>query len=234
MSATTRRPLSPLRQRIATRLVNAQQSAAIVTAFDEADLGALLELRREVQPAFTLKHGLKLGLMPFFIKATVAALRHVPALSARIDGDEVIENHGFDLCVAIATPAGLVVPVLRDCDQQSFSDLARNLADLAEKARASQLTPADLQGGVFTLTNTGADGPLSGTAILNAPQSGLLALHAIQQRPVARDGRVLIRPMLNLALSYDHRLIDGADAAAFLTHAKSTLETPVRLLLEGC
>jgi 2-oxoglutarate dehydrogenase E2 component (dihydrolipoamide succinyltransferase) len=231
---TTRRKLSMLRRKIATQLVNAQQTAAILTTFNEVDLSAVQDLRSQVQDAFQLKHGVKLGLMSFFIKATVTALQKVPALNARIDGDEVIENHFYDLAVAISTPTGLIAPVLRDCDQKSFADLERELAELATRARAGQLTIADLQGGVFTLSNGGVFGSLFSTPILNAPQSGLLGMHAIQQRPVARDGQVVIRPMMYLALSYDHRLVDGKDAVAFLSQLKSSLETPISLLLTAC
>jgi 2-oxoglutarate dehydrogenase E2 component (dihydrolipoamide succinyltransferase) len=223
-----------LRRKIATQLVNAQQTAAILTTFNEVDLSAVQDLRNQVQDAFQLKHGVKLGLMSFFIKATVTALQKVPALNARIDGDEVIENHFYDLAVAISTPTGLIAPVLRDCDQKSFADLERELAELATRARAGQLTIADLQGGVFTLSNGGVFGSLFSTPILNAPQSGLLGMHTIQQRPVARDGQVVIRPMMYLALSYDHRLVDGKDAVAFLSQLKSSLETPISLLLTAC
>ena len=231
---TTRRKLSMLRRKIATQLVNAQQTAAILTTFNEVDLSAVQDLRNQVQDAFQLKHGVKLGLMSFFIKATVTALQKVPALNARIDGDEVIENHFYDLAVAISTPTGLIAPVLRDCDQKSFADLERELAELAARARAGQLTIADLQGGVFTLSNGGVFGSLFSTPILNSPQSGLLGMHTIQQRPVARDGQVVIRPMMYLALSYDHRLVDGKDAVAFLSQLKSSLETPISLLLTAC
>jgi 2-oxoglutarate dehydrogenase E2 component (dihydrolipoamide succinyltransferase) len=231
---TTRRKLSLLRRKIATQLVNAQQTAAILTTFNEVDMSAVMELRSQVQESFTQKYGFKLGLMSFFIKATVAALKQVPALNARIDGTDVIENHFYDISVAIATATGLIVPVLRECDQKSFAELERELADLAEKARAGKLTLADLQGGVFTISNGGVYGSLLSTPILNAPQSGLLGMHTIQQRPVARDGEVVIRPMMYLALSYDHRLVDGKDAVTFLNQLKTSLETPIHLLLEAC
>jgi 2-oxoglutarate dehydrogenase E2 component (dihydrolipoamide succinyltransferase) len=231
---TTRRKLSLLRRKIATQLVNAQQTAAILTTFNEVDMSAVMELRSQVQESFTQKYGFKLGLMSFFIKATVAALKQVPTLNARIDGTDVIENHFFDISVAIATATGLIVPVLRECDQKSFAELERELADLAEKARAGKLTLADLQGGVFTISNGGVYGSLLSTPILNAPQSGLLGMHTIQQRPVARDGEVVIRPMMYLALSYDHRLVDGKDAVTFLNQLKASLETPIHLLLEAC
>jgi 2-oxoglutarate dehydrogenase E2 component (dihydrolipoamide succinyltransferase) len=223
-----------LRRKLATQLVNAQQTAAILTTFNEVDMTAVMDLRHQVQEAFTAKYGIKLGLMAFFIKASVAALKQVPILNARIDGGEVIENHFFDISVAISTPAGLIVPVLRDCERKSLAELERELADLAGKARAGQLTLADLQGGVFTISNGGVYGSLLSTPILNAPQSGLLGMHAIQQRPVARAGQVVIRPMMYLALSYDHRLIDGKEAVTFLNQLKACLETPLGLLLEGC
>lgn len=231
---TTRRKLSMLRRKIATQLVNAQQTAAILTTFNELDMTAVMALRSQVKEAFLQKHGVKLGLMALFIKASVAALKHVPALNARIDGTDVIENHFYDIAVAIGTPTGLIVPVLRDCDQKSIADLERELAGLVAKALSGQLTIADLQGGVFTLSNGGVYGSLFSTPILNAPQSGLLGMHTIQQRPVARDGQVVIRPMMYLALSYDHRLVDGQDAVTFLNHLKMCLESPLCLLLDGC
>ena len=230
---TTRRKLSLLRRKIATQLVNAQQTAAILTTFNEVDMSAVMELRSQVQEAFTQKYGFKLGLMSFFIKATVAALKYVPTLNARIDGTDVIENHFFDISVAIATATGLIVPVLRECDQKSFAELERELADLAEKARAGKLTLADLQGGVFTISNGGVYGSLLSTPILNAPQSGLLGMHTIQQRPVARDGQVVIRPMMYLALSYDHRLVDGREAVQFLVKIKEYIEDPAWMLLDA-
>ena len=221
-----------LRRKIATRLVNAQRTAAILTTFNEADLGALLDLRQQVQESFVLKHGVKLGLMSFFIKATVSALRAVPVLNARIDGDDLVENHFFDLSVAIATPQGLVAPVLRDCDRKSFGEIEHELADLAERARAGKLTLPELQGGVFTLSNGGTYGSLFSTPILNPPQSGILGMHAIQQRPVARHGQTVVRPMMYLALSYDHRVADGQQAVTFLNHLKDCVESPMRLLLD--
>jgi 2-oxoglutarate dehydrogenase E2 component (dihydrolipoamide succinyltransferase) len=231
---TTRRKLSQLRRKIATQLVNAQQTAAILTTFDEVDMGAVQELRSQVQDAFTRKYGVKLGLMSFFIKAAVAALKQVPILNARIDGTDVVENHFFDIAVAVSTASGLIVPVLRECDQKPFATLERDLANLAENARAGKLSIADLQGGVFTISNGGVHGSLFSTPILNPPQSGLLGMHAIQHRPVARDGQVVIRPMMYLALSYDHRLVGERDAVRFLSHLKATLESPIRLLLTDC
>jgi len=227
----TRRKLSPLRQRIAQRLVQAQHEAAMLTTFNEVDLAAVRELRTKYQEAFTQKHGVKLGLMSFFAKAVVRALQEVPALNARIDGDTVVENHYYDIGVAVSTDRGLLVPVVRDCDRIGFADIERQIAAAAQKARDGKIALADLEGGVFTITNGGVFGSLLSTPILNAPQCGILGLHTIQDRPVAISGQIVIRPMMYVALTYDHRLVDGREAVTFLVRVKQAIEDPARLLL---
>ena len=229
---TTRKKMTPLRRRIASQLVNAQQTAAILTTFNEADMSAIMGLRKKAQDNFVKKHGVKLGFMSFFIKAVVEALKSVPVINARIDGDELVENHYYDIGVAVGTQKGLVVPVVRDADQKSFADLEKELADVAGKARDGKLKIEDLQGGVFTISNGGIYGSLLSTPILNPPQSGILGMHTIQERPIARNGEVVIRPMMYLALSYDHRVVDGKEAVTFLIRVKECIEDPTRLLLE--
>ncbi|NDE85667.1 MAG: dihydrolipoyllysine succinyltransferase, partial [Verrucomicrobia bacterium] len=216
----TRRKMSPLRRKIADRLVSAQHTAAILTTFNEADLSNLIALRTEVQPVFQAEHGVKLGFMSFFLQASVHALKAVPALNARIEGDDIVEQHYYDIGVAVGTDRGLVVPVLRDCDQLDLAGLEKSLAAVASRAREGKLSLPDLEGGVFTISNGGIYGSVLSTPILNPPQSAILGLHAIQQRPVAVNGQVEIRPMMNLALSYDHRLIDGKEAVTFLIAIK--------------
>jgi 2-oxoglutarate dehydrogenase E2 component (dihydrolipoamide succinyltransferase) len=230
-SRTTRRKLSPLRRKIATHLVNAQQTAAILTTFNEVDMGAVMRLRKDLQDEFLRKHGVKLGFMSFFLKAVTQALRDVPQINARIDGTDLVEHHYYDIGVAVGTDKGLVVPVIRDVDRKSFADLERNLADFAARARDGRIQLDDLQGGVFTISNGGVYGSLLSTPILNPPQCGILGMHTIQQRPVAVDGQVVIRPMMYLALSYDHRLVDGREAVTFLIRVKECLENPGRLML---
>jgi len=227
----TRRKMSPLRRKIADRLVSAQHTAAILTTFNEADLSNLIALRTEVQPVFQAEHGVKLGFMSFFLQAAVHALKAVPALNARIEGDEIVEQHYYDIGVAVGTDRGLVVPVLRDCDQLDLAGLEKNLAAVAARAREGKLSLPDLEGGVFTISNGGIYGSILSTPILNPPQSAILGLHAIQQRPVAVNGQVEIRPMMNLALSYDHRLIDGKEAVTFLIAIKKFVENPALALL---
>lgn len=229
---TTRRKMSMLRRKIATHLVNAQQTAAILTTFNEVDMTAVMDLRKAVQDEFVKKHGVKLGFMSFFVKAVTQALKDVPSINGRIEGNEIIENHFYDIGVAIGTEKGLVVPVLRDCDQKSFARIETDILDYAGKARNGKITIDDLQGGVFSISNGGTYGSLLSTPILNPPQSGILGMHAIQQRPVALNGQVVIRPMMYLALSYDHRLVDGKEAVTFLIRIKDLLESPARLMLE--
>ena len=229
---TTRRKMSMLRRKVASHLVNAQQTAAILTTFNEVDMTAIMKLRKEVQEDFVAKHGCKLGFMSFFVKATVQALKDVPSINGRIDGNDIIENHFYDVGVAIGTEKGLVVPVLRDCDAKGFAEVEQGILDYAAKANDGSMDLADLQGGVFTISNGGVYGSLLSTPILNPPQSGILGMHTIQQRPVAVNGEVVIRPMMYLALSYDHRLVDGKEAVTFLIRIKDCLENPSRLMLE--
>ena len=226
----SRRRMSPLRRKIADRLVSAQHTAAILTTFNEADLSKLIALRLEVQPVFQAEHGVKLGFMSFFIQAAVHALKAVPAVNARIEGDEIVEQHYYDIGVAVGTEKGLVVPVLRDCDQLDLAGIEKALADVAQRAREGKLSLPDLEGGVFTISNGGIYGSVLSTPILNPPQAAILGMHAIQQRPVAVDGQVEIRPMMNLALSYDHRLIDGKEAVTFLIEIKKFVENPTLAL----
>ena len=229
---TTRKKMSMLRRKIATHLVNAQQTAAILTTFNEVDMTAVMELRKSVQEDFLKKHGVKLGFMSFFVKAVTQALKDVPSINGRIDGTDVIENHFYDIGVAIGTEKGLIVPVLRDCDQKSFARIEQDILDYAKKGKEGKIAIEDLQGGVFTISNGGTYGSLLSTPILNPPQSGILGMHTIQQRPVALNGQVVIRPMMYLALSYDHRLVDGKEAVTFLIRIKDALEAPHRLMLE--
>ena len=228
----TRKKMSPLRRKIAAQLVMAQQTAAILTTFNECDMTAVTELRKKSGDAFTKKHNLKLGFMSFFIKAVVEGLKAVPAINARIEGDDFIQNHFFDIGVAVGTERGLVVPVVRDADGKSFAELEGDIAGFAVKAREGKIKIEDLQGGTFTISNGGVYGSLLSTPILNPPQSGILGMHSIQQRPVARDGKVEIRPMMYLALSYDHRAVDGKDAVSFLIKVKEGIEDPTKLALD--
>lgn len=228
----TRKKLSPLRRKIAQQLVMAQHTAAILTTFNECDMSAVMKLRASQQDAFTKEHGIKLGFMSFFIKATISALKAVPSVNGRMDGDDFVQNHYFDVGVAVGTERGLVVPVIRDADQKSFADIERDLANYAVKAREGKIKIEDLQGGVFTISNGGIYGSLLSTPILNPPQSGILGMHKIQERPIAEKGQVVIRPMMYLALSYDHRVIDGKEAVTFLVRVKDCIENPARLLLD--
>ena len=223
--------MTPLRRKIAAQLVMAQQQAAILTTFNECDLSAVMRLRSEMQEAFTKEHGVKLGFMSFFIKAVVSALQAVPSINAQIDGEDIVQNHYYDVGVAVGTDRGLMVPVVRDADQKGFARLEKDLADFAVKAREGKIQFSDLQGGVFTISNGGIYGSLLSTPILNPPQSGILGMHKIQERPVAVNGQVVIRPMMYLALSYDHRVVDGKEAVTFLVRVKECLENPVRLML---
>jgi 2-oxoglutarate dehydrogenase E2 component (dihydrolipoamide succinyltransferase) len=228
----TRKKMSPLRRKIAAQLVMAQQTAAILTTFNECDMTEVVALRKKAQEKFTAEHGLKLGFMSFFIKATVEALKAVPVVNSRIEGDDFIQNHFFDIGVAVGTERGLVVPVVRDADKKSFAELEHDIADYAARARDGKIKIEDLQGGTFTVSNGGVYGSLLSTPILNFPQSGILGMHSIQQRPVAVKGEVMIRPMMYLALSYDHRAIDGKEAVTFLIRVKECIEDPTQMLLE--
>jgi 2-oxoglutarate dehydrogenase E2 component (dihydrolipoamide succinyltransferase) len=228
----TRKRMSPLRRKIAAQLVMAQQTAAILTTFNECDMSAVQELRAKSQEKFTKKNNVKLGLMSFFIKACVEALKAVPVVNGRIEGDDFIQNNFYDIGVAVGTERGLVVPIVRDADKKSFADLERDIADFASRARDGKLKIEDLQGGTFTITNGGVYGSLFATPILNPPQSGILGMHKIMPRPVAVDGKVEVRPMMYLALSYDHRAIDGKEAVTFLIKVKECIEDPKKLPLD--
>jgi 2-oxoglutarate dehydrogenase E2 component (dihydrolipoamide succinyltransferase) len=230
---SVRRKMSPLRKKIAAQLVMAQQNAAMLTTFNECDMSAVMHLRSSYQEAFQKRHGTKLGYMSFFIKAVVDALHLVPAMNARIDGDDLVENHYYDIGVAVGTERGLVVPVVRDADKKSFAELENSVGGFAAKARDGKLQLDELTGGVFTITNGGIYGSLLSTPILNPPQSGILGMHKIQDRPVAIGGKIEIRPMMYLALSYDHRVVDGKEAVTFLVRVKECIEDPTRLLLQG-
>lgn len=228
----TRKKISPLRRKIAAQLVMAQHTAAILTTFNECDMSEVMKLRSEMQEAFTKKHGIKLGFMSLFIKAAVSALKALPSINGRMEGDDFIENHFFDIGIAVGSDRGLMVPVVRDADTKSFAEIEHDLAGYALKAREGKIKIEDLQGGVFTISNGGIYGSLLSTPILNPPQSGILGMHKIQERPVAVDGQVVIRPMMYLALSYDHRVVDGKDAVTFLIRIKDCIENPARLMLE--
>ena len=230
---SVRRKMSPLRKKIAAQLVMAQQNAAMLTTFNECDMTAVMHLRSSYQEAFQKRHGTKLGFMSFFIKAVVDALQLVPAMNARIDGDDLVENHYYDIGVAVGTERGLVVPIVRDADKKSFAELENGVAAFATKARDGKLQLDELTGGVFTITNGGIYGSLLSTPILNPPQSGILGMHKIQNRPVAIGDKIEIRPMMYLALSYDHRVVDGKEAVTFLVRVKECVEDPTRLLLQG-
>jgi 2-oxoglutarate dehydrogenase E2 component (dihydrolipoamide succinyltransferase) len=228
---STRKKLTPLRRKIAAQLVMAQHTAAILTTFNECDMSGVMALRKEMQEEFTKRHGVKLGFMSFFIKSVVDALKAVPSINSRIDGDDLIQNHHYDIGVAVGTERGLIVPVLRDCDQKSFGEIEGDLVGYAVKAREGKIGLEDLQGGVFTISNGGVYGSLLSTPILNPPQSGILGMHKIQERPIAEKGQLVVRPMMYLALSYDHRVVDGKEAVTFLIRVKDCIENPARLLL---
>jgi len=229
---TSRRKMTPLRQKIAARLLSAQQETAHLTTFNEVDLSNIMALRTKFQDRFVKKHEIKLGFMSFFVKAVVHALQVVPAINTRLDGEEVVQNNFYDIGVAISTDKGLLVPVLRDADRLSFAGVEKAIAAYAKKARDGKIQLADLEGGVFTITNGGVFGSLLSTPILNPPQCGILGMHTIQERPVAISGRVEIRPMMYLALTYDHRLVDGKEAVTFLSTVKEVAENPAAVLLE--
>ncbi len=225
--------MSRRRQTIAQRLVEAQHNAAMLTTFNEVDMSAIMDVRKRRRDAFKERHGVSLGFMSFFTKAAVGALKAFPRLNAEIQGTDMILKHYYDIGIAVGAEEGLVVPVVRDADRLSFAEIERQIGALAEKARTNQLSLADLQGGTFTITNGGTFGSLLSTPILNAPQVGILGMHKIEQRPVALNGEVVIRPMMYLALSYDHRIVDGREAVQALVRMKELLEEPETLLLEG-
>ena len=227
----TRKKMSPLRRKIADQLVTAQRTAAILTTFNECDMSNVMSLRSKLQDSFVAKNGVKLGFMSFFIKAVVEALKAVPQVNVRVDGEEIVQNHFFDIGVAVGTERGLIVPVLRDADQKSFAELEKDILGYAAKSKEGKIQVSDLTGGVFTISNGGVYGSLLSTPIINPPQSAILGMHSIQQRPVAVDGQVVIRPMMYLALSYDHRVVDGKEAVSFLIRIKDCIENPARMLV---
>jgi 2-oxoglutarate dehydrogenase E2 component (dihydrolipoamide succinyltransferase) len=225
--------MSRRRQTIAQRLVEAQRTAAMLTTFNEIDMSAVMEVRKRRKDSFKERHAIGLGFMSFFTKAVVGALKAFPRLNAEIQGDEFVLKHYYDIGIAVGAEEGLVVPVLRDADRKSFAQIEREIADLAKRARESKLGLAELQGGTFTITNGGVFGSLMSTPILNTPQVGILGMHKIEERPIALSGQVLIRPMMYVALSYDHRIVDGNEAVRFLVRVKELVEDPEALLLEG-
>ena len=225
--------MTRLRQRVAQRLKEAQNTAAMLTTFNEVDMGAVMELRNAYKDQFEKKHGVKLGFMSFFAKATVQALKEFPAVNAEINGEDIIYKNYYDLSMAMSTPQGLIVPVIRDCDSKSMAQIEKDLIDLGTRAREGKITIDEMTGGTFTITNGGVFGSLMSTPIINPPQSGILGMHKIQQRPmVMKDGKIEARPMMYIALSYDHRIVDGKEAVSFLVRVKEAIEDPQRLLLD--
>jgi 2-oxoglutarate dehydrogenase E2 component (dihydrolipoamide succinyltransferase) len=224
--------MTRLRRRIAERLKEAQNTAAILTTYNEADMSAVMALRQRYRDSFEKKHGVRLGFMSFFVKAAINALQAFPAVNAEVDGDEIVYKHHYDIGVAVGTPSGLVVPVIRDADQLGFAEIEKTINDLGARARDGQLAMEDLMGGTFTISNGGVYGSLMSAPILNPPQVGILGMHKIQERPVAVNREIVIRPMMYLALSYDHRIVDGREAVSFLVRIKECVEDPERLLLD--
>jgi 2-oxoglutarate dehydrogenase E2 component (dihydrolipoamide succinyltransferase) len=224
--------MTPLRKRVAERLLSAQNNAAILTTFNEVDMQAVIALRKRYADRFQQRHGVKLGFMSFFVRAAVDALKAFPLVNSSIEGDEVVLKHYYDIGVAVSGSRGLVVPVLRDADTLSMAEIEKQVAELGQKARSDKLTLAELQGGTFSISNGGIFGSMLSTPILNPPQTGILGMHNIVDRPVVRDGQIVVRPVMYLALSYDHRLIDGREAVQFLVRIKEYLEDPERLLLD--
>jgi len=224
--------MTPLRKRVAERLLAAQNNAAILTTFNEVDMQAVMALRKQYGEKFQQRHGVKLGFMSFFVRAALDALKAYPLVNASIEGDEVVLKHYYDIGVAVSGSRGLVVPVLRDADTLSMAEIEKQVAELGQKARNDKLSLADLQGGTFSISNGGIFGSMLSTPILNPPQTAILGMHNIVDRPVVRDGQIVIRPVMFLALSYDHRLIDGREAVQFLVRIKECIEDPERLLLE--
>jgi 2-oxoglutarate dehydrogenase E2 component (dihydrolipoamide succinyltransferase) len=224
--------MTRLRQTIARRLKDAQNTAAMLTTFNEVDMGAVMALRNQYKDLFEKRHGAKLGFMGFFVRACVAALKEIPAVNAEIDGADLVYKNYYHIGVAVGTDKGLVVPVVRDCDQKSLADIEKTIADFGRRARDGALKIEEMQGGTFTITNGGVYGSLMSTPILNAPQSGILGMHKIQERPMVISGKIEPRPMMYLALSYDHRIVDGREAVTFLVRVKECLEDPARLVLD--
>ena len=220
------------RQRIAERLLQSQQQSVTLTTFNEVNMAPVMELRREHRASFEKEHGVKLGFMSFFVKATIDALKQLPAVNAEVRGADIVYRNYYDIGIAIGSGRGLVVPVLRNAERLSFAEIEIAISDFARRAQENKLKPDELQGGTFTISNGGVYGSLLSTPIVNPPQSGVLGMHAIQERPVARDGQVVIRPMMYVALTYDHRLVDGREAVTFLKRIKETIENPARMLIE--
>jgi 2-oxoglutarate dehydrogenase E2 component (dihydrolipoamide succinyltransferase) len=225
-------PMSPFRKRIAERLVQSQQTAALLTTFNEVDMSAVLALRKEYQEEFSTKYGIKLGFMSFFVKAAVDALKLVPAVNAEIRGTDIVYKNYLDIGVAVGGGKGLAVPVIRQAERLSFAELEQTIADFGKRAKDNKLELSELLGGTFTISNGGVYGSLMSTPIVNPPQSGILGLHAMQDRPMAVNGQVVVRPMMYIALTYDHRVIDGREAVTFLKRIKHCVEQPARMLLE--
>ena len=224
--------MTRLRQTIAKRLKSAQETAALLTTFNDVDMTAVIATREKYKDLFEKKHGVKLGFMSFFVKACIQALKEIPAVNAEIDGDDIVYKNFYNIGVAVGTDKGLVVPVLRDADLLSLAGIEKTIAEYGKRAREGNLQITDMQGGTFTISNGGVYGSLMSTPILNAPQSGILGMHKIQERPVAIGGKIEIRPMMYLALSYDHRIVDGKEAVTFLVRVKEALEDPARLVLD--
>jgi 2-oxoglutarate dehydrogenase E2 component (dihydrolipoamide succinyltransferase) len=229
---TTRKKMSPLRRKIAERLVQAKSETAMLTTFNEVNMAPVMEMRKRFGDEFLKKYGVKLGFMSFFVKAAVQALKDVPAVNAQLDGDDILENHFFDIGVAVGTDKGLMVPVVRGCDELSFADIEKSIGDFGKRARDGKIQLAELQGGVFTISNGGIYGSMLSTPILNHPQAAIMGLHNIVERPVVEQGQIVIRPIMYLALSYDHRIIDGKEAVTFLVKVRQYIESP-HLLLFG-
>jgi 2-oxoglutarate dehydrogenase E2 component (dihydrolipoamide succinyltransferase) len=227
---TSRKRMSPLRRKIAERLVQAKTETAMLTTFNEVNMAPVMELRKRHGEEFLKKYGVKLGFMSFFVKAAVQAMKEVPAINAQLDGEDIVENHFFDIGVAVGTDKGLMVPVVRDCDQLNFAGIEKAIGDFGKRARDGKIQLPELQGGVFTISNGGIYGSMLSTPILNHPQAAIMGLHNIVERPVAENGQVVIRPIMYLALSYDHRLIDGKEAVTFLVKVRQYIEDPQRLL----
>ena len=225
-------PMTPIRRRIAERLVEAQKSAALLTTFNQVDMSAIVALRKQHQEAFQSRYQIKLGLMSFFVKATIEALKAIPQVNAEVRGHDIVYRNYYDIGIAVGGGKGLVVPVVRNAERLSFAEIEKAIADFARRAQANELKVDELQGGTFTISNGGVYGSMLSTPIVNPPQSGVLGLHAIEDRPVARDGAVVIRPMMYIALTYDHRIIDGREAVTFLKRIKNVIEEPTRMLLE--
>lgn len=229
----TRKPMTPIRKRIAERLLEARQQTAMLTTFNEADMGRIIALRKNHNDRFMLRHGVALGFMPFFVKACVDALNAFPIVNARIDGDDIVYQHFYDIGIAIGGEKGLVVPIIRDADRRNLAEIEKAIQVYVERVKTNQLNLADITGGTFTISNGGVYGSMLSTPIINPPQSAVLGMHAIQERPVALGGKVVVRPMMYLALSYDHRIIDGREAVLFLKKVKEYIEDPEEMLLEG-